>query len=249
MAWLPNLSSWESDTPFDHLIVDDFLPQNILDGVVKEFPAFDDDVWFTYNNPIEVKKAHNNWNRFGPVTYSLFSFLNSEEFIDLIQFLPECGLFADPGLHGGGLHTHAHGGKLNVHQDYSIHPKLKLERRLNLIIYVTPGWRDDWGGHLGLYSDPDTLVRSIAPKFNRAVFFDTTQNSWHGLPEPIQCPDHVTRNSLAAYYLCTPRTDVSTRGRALFSANSTQQGNSVVQGIIDKRVDVNTSAEVYREAP
>lgn len=246
MAWLPNFSSWESNEPFDHLIVDDFLPHDVLDGVVNEFPPFDNTVWYQYNNPLEVKRVHNNWNEFGPVTYKLFSYLNSDEFLTAVEFLPECALYPDPGLHGGGLHIHARGGKLNVHQDYSIHPKLGLERRLNLIIYLTPGWNNDWGGHLGLYSDPNTLVKRIAPKFNRAVFFDTTQNSWHGLPEPITCPEHVTRRSIAAYYLCKPRPNISARGRALFTANSTQQGNTVVQDIIDKRANVSTSADVYR---
>jgi hypothetical protein len=38
--------------------------------------------------------------------------------------LSVCPLVADLGLHGGGLHSHARGGKLNVHLDYDIHPKL-----------------------------------------------------------------------------------------------------------------------------
>jgi Rps23 Pro-64 3,4-dihydroxylase Tpa1-like proline 4-hydroxylase len=36
--------------------------------------------------------------------------------------------------------------KLNVHLDYSIHPKLGLERRLNLVLYITSGWKPEWGG-------------------------------------------------------------------------------------------------------
>ena len=32
---------------------------------------------------------------------------------------------------------------------------------------------------------PGDLVKQIAPVFNRAVIFDTTCNSWHGLPIPL----------------------------------------------------------------
>ena len=41
----------------------------------------------------------------------------------------------DIGLNGGGWHTHKRGGKLNTHLDYSLHTKLKLERKLNIINY------------------------------------------------------------------------------------------------------------------
>ena len=46
--------------------------------------------------------------------------------------------------------------------------------------------------------------------------FDTTQNSWHGLPDPILCPCDVSRNSMAIYYLSEPREGIETHDRALF---------------------------------
>ena len=45
----------------------------------------------------------------------------------------------DIGLHGGGVHLNQRsGGNLNLHKDYSIHPKLGMMRKLNLIIYMNP---------------------------------------------------------------------------------------------------------------
>ena len=113
-------------------------------------------------------------------------------------------LFADSGLNGGGWHIHKQGGKLNTHLDYSLHPKLKLERKLNLIVYLNPDWNAEWGGALGFWgnessSKPGELVKEIPPKFNRAVIFDTTVNSWHGLPDPLRCPEGQSRKSLAVY--------------------------------------------------
>ena len=233
--------------------LDDFLNKDIAITISKEFPSFEDDSWRIYNNPIEIKKLQNHWDKFGPTTYRLFQYLNSNEFIKKLECLTLCELFPDFGLNGGGLHTHKSGGKLNTHLDYSLHPKLGLERRLNLLIYITPNWDQAWGGNLGLWSvsddekRPGNLIQTISANFNRAVLFDTTQNSWHGLPEPITCPEGVTRNSLAVYYLCVPRDGADSRGKALFSPYKEQMNNPEILDLIKKRSSVATAADVYGE--
>jgi Rps23 Pro-64 3,4-dihydroxylase Tpa1-like proline 4-hydroxylase len=144
-------------------------------------------------------------------------------------------------LHGGGLHTHSTNGKLNVHLDYAIHPKLGLQRKLNLIVYLNDNWKEEWGGHIEFWSHDETknapkeCVKKVAPLFNRAVLFDTTQNSWHGLPEPLKCPDGEMRKSLAVYYL----TDVDAKTQSLFGAKfapyKEQEKDQSVLDLIDKR--------------
>lgn len=245
------LPAWKAAKPFNHLVIDDFLSPQVAQAVAAEFPSFDSDEWRSYNNPLEVKKLQNHWDKFGPTTYRLFAFLNSQSFIARLQLLTECELYADVGLNGGGLHTHSQGGKLNTHLDYSIHPKLRLERRLNLLIYVTPDWINSWGGRLGLWEKdarghaPGRLIESIDCRFNRAVLFDTTQDSWHGLPEPITCPTGVTRNSLAVYYLCQPRVEASDRGKALFAPHGHQADDPAVLELIERRSSVAGAASVY----
>ncbi|WP_260469461.1 2OG-Fe(II) oxygenase [Pandoraea apista] len=147
---------------------------------------------------------------------------------------------------------HAAGGNLNPHLDYSIHPKLGLQRKLNIIIYLSEEMREDYGGHLGLWkhdnnkNQPGPLMKEIAPKFNRAVLFDTTQNSWHGMSRQLVQPDNIYRKSLAVYYLCEPVGDVDQRGRALFAPREDQIGDEEVDRIIELRSQVSQSANVYR---
>lgn len=217
--------------PFWHCVIDDFFEDPI--SLAREFPAKDDPCWFRYDNPLEVKQTCNDWHHFKPETYKAFSNLLSPGFNSMLQRLTGAEVEPDLGLHGGGLHQHGRGGKLNVHLDYNLHPKLHLQRRLNLIVYLTPGWKPEWGGHLGLYKDPDTLVKAVEPKFNRAIIFDT-RGSWHGLPAPLTCPEDVTRNSFAIYYLCEPTTTDS-RSRALFAPTAEQKGDLQVDQLIRNR--------------
>jgi len=245
--------SFLSAEPFDHVVIDDFFLPEIADGLAAEFPTFESDIWAEYNNPLEIKKTSNNWNKFPTLTYSVFSFLNSDEFVGEMSKLTGDPLYPDTGLHGGGWHTHRPGGKLNTHLDYSIHPKLKLERRLNLIVYIAPNWVPEWGGKLGLWEvdtdgrTPGKLAQEIDCLFNRAVIFDTSQNSWHGLPEPVRSPEGINRNSLATYYLCEPRKEAAERGRALFAPTDSQKGNAEIEELIKLRSGVNTSESVYRK--
>ena len=213
------------------IVLDNFLPDP--DKVAAEFPDFYSDVWLEYNSPIEVKKTCNNWNVFGPETYKTFSWLLSQGFADYLGELFGVELVGDVGLHGGGLHTHARGGKLNVHLDYDIHPKLDLQRYLNLIIYLTPDWKPEYGGNLGFWDDPETLIETVFCKYNRAVIFETA-GQWHGLPSPITCPEGVTRNSIAVYYLTNP-VNPTDRKRALFVPSADQVGNPEIEQLCRSR--------------
>ena len=195
-------ASFHHAVPFDHCVVEDFIVPEWLAQIESEFLAFDSPKWFVYKNAIEEKKALNDWHTFPPATYRFFHYLNSAGFVELLSALAGKPLYADDGLNGGGWHIHGPGGNLNPHLDYNIHPKLGLQRKINIIIYVSPEMREEYGGHLGLWnhdvetSRPGKLLKEIAPKFNRAVIFDTTQNSWHGMSRPLTQPLHIYRKSL-----------------------------------------------------
>ena len=244
-----------SSPPFDHVVIDGFFKSAFAEKLVKEFPSFDSDIWLKYDNPIEIKKVCNNWNVFPKNTYSIFSYFNSSQWLDYLsrKLLGGDQLYADSGLNGGGWHIHKKGGKLNTHLDYSLHPKLALQRKLNIIIYLNPNWKQEWGGALGLWDNksaekPGNLMETIWSKFNRAVIFDTTQNSWHGLPEPLNCPENEFRQSLAAYFLCDAPVDVDKRGKALFSPTKEQENDKQVIDLIKKRSNVETASSVYSKS-
>ncbi len=234
-------SEWLHAEPFPHLVIDNFLNNELAAEVSEAIPKFNSEFWLRYQNAIERKKTLNLWDQFPAPIYRLAWELCSPTFVSQLETISGCRLYPDFGLHGGGLHSHTYGEKLNVHLDYATHPKLGLERKLNLIIYLTKDWRQSWGGNLEFWSHDSSIngpgrpVKSISPYFNRAVIFDTTGNSWHGLPEPINSPEGVSRNSLAIYYLTDPKPHTSGRKRALFSPYKDQAKDPQVLDLIRRR--------------
>ena len=253
--WRGFRDAYTSAEPFDHVVIDNFFTDGVAEQLVAEFPAYDaEGVWNAhYNNPIENKKACNHWDKFPRHTYQTLHYLCGTAFEHAVEAITgNTGVQADVGLHGGGWHAHTTNGKLNVHVDYNIHPKLQLQRHYNLIVYITPNWQPEWGGGLELWSHndatggPKELVKLVENRFNRAVLFDTTQNSWHGLPADLNCPEGVVRQSLAVYYVTQPEQNANPRGKALFAPYKDQAQDPAIMELIQKRSQVQTADQVYK---
>jgi hypothetical protein len=70
-----------------------------------------------------------------------------------------------------------------------------------LLVYLNKDWQDGYGGHLELWDKTGKRrVHRIAPLFNRCVIFNTNKDSYHGHPDPLAAPEHLTRKSMALYY-------------------------------------------------
>jgi Rps23 Pro-64 3,4-dihydroxylase Tpa1-like proline 4-hydroxylase len=245
--WDELKNEFKNSKPFNHVIIDNFFIPEIAEQLYLDFPKYEDDaITVFYRNPVENKKALNSWDKFPGATYSAFTFLSRNYFLNRVKFLTGCEeLYPDMGLHGGGWHMHGHNsndsGFLNVHLDYKIHPKLLEERKLNIIIYMTKDWNADWGGELELWShdeetqQPKEKIKSVECIFNRAILFDTTQNSWHGLPNPIKCPKNEFRRSLAMYYTQPSSEGTNHRKRALFVPKPEQKNDPEILDFIKSR--------------
>ena len=217
----------------------------------KEFPKYNFSEFYKYDNPVENKKALNNWNNFPPTTYKVMSFLNSEYFVKHLSKLTKINkLFSDIGLNGGGWHAMGNIGKLNPHLDYSIHPKLNLKRKLNLIIFLNKNWKKTWGGRTQFYTHNKKdnthreIFKEVIPKFNRALLFDTSQNSWHGVSK-IKCPKKQYRKSLAIYFLTNKSSKTIKRKKALYSLLQNQKKNKKLIKFVKERSKEKSASKVY----
>ena len=208
--------SFATAAPFPHVVVDGLFPQQAVDDVLEEFPepsARSD--WIRLYDETSAKLAMPHDWTMGPSTRHLLNELNSGAFVNFLEHLSGIeGLIPDPHYGGGGLHQMERGGYLKVHADFNRHGRLGLDRRLNVLLYLNRNWDDGWGGQLELWDmNMTSCVQRISPILNRMVVFATTDLSYHGLPDPLQCPPSVTRRSLALYYYTNGRPE-NERSRA-----------------------------------
>jgi Rps23 Pro-64 3,4-dihydroxylase Tpa1-like proline 4-hydroxylase len=207
--------SFQTADPFPHIMIDNFLSPELVDAVVSEIPDYrkaktNKDAWETLGDGsvAQYRKSFLSMEmRVGRLTRQLYWELNSADFLSFLQKLTGIeGLVPDPYLLGGGIHETQRGGYLMVHADFNKHPELKLDRRLNIIIYLNRDWPDEYGGHLELWDKPmQHCVQKIAPLAGRCVIFKTGRDTWHGHPHPLNCPEDRTRQSLALYYYSNGR--------------------------------------------
>jgi Rps23 Pro-64 3,4-dihydroxylase Tpa1-like proline 4-hydroxylase len=194
--------AYRAADPFPHVVVDDLFDRRLLEAVLAEFEAMDRTPWHYTERSTERKYSTEDFYHFGPTTRALVAQLNAGPFLTFLERLTGiAGLVPDPHMRGGGLHEIRRGGSLGVHADFNFYQRLTLYRRLNLLIYLNQDWSEGWGGELELWDRTgQRCIRRIAPTFNRAVIFDTSNFSYHGHPRPLQCPDDRSRKSLALYY-------------------------------------------------
>lgn len=202
-------------SPFKHLCIDNLFDINLLRASVGEFPDLtkvDNNIALKMYGPTDAKYAANLLPfHLGMNLRALMSFFQSSGFILFIQNIFEINepLIPDPCLLGGGLHQIERGGFLKMHTDFNLHPMTKLSRRINVLLYLNEYWHEKYGGHLELWDasmNPDSRKKYL-PLINRMIIFPTNDFTPHGHPDPLNCPNGMSRKSLAFYYYSNGRPD------------------------------------------
>lgn len=189
--------------PFEYIIINNFLKDDIAEKISNEYPQNLNE-YHKYDNPLEIKYAYDNIYNMSKNIKNVFFALCSNRIIDALKIVTNNdNIEYDPTCHGGGLHVHPNNGRLHMHLDYEKHPILENKQRyLNIILYLTKDWDQSWGGQTELWNkDMSECIVKSNVEFNTALIFKTTENSWHGIPEPIKCPEDKYRKTLAFYYL------------------------------------------------
>jgi Rps23 Pro-64 3,4-dihydroxylase Tpa1-like proline 4-hydroxylase len=204
-------SEYSKADPFPHIVVDDFLPDPVLDRILAEFPDPQHGLWERRATKNSLKLSCNDLDDLGPTTRLVLERLNSRTMLRFLEQLTGIDhLIPDALFEGGGLHQILPGGFLKIHADFNKHPEWNLDRRLNTILFLNRDWSEDFGGHFELWDKDMTACRKkVLPVFNRLVVFSTTDTSYHGHPDPLRCPAGRTRKSIATYYYSNGRSDAN----------------------------------------
>jgi len=190
--------------PFPFVMIDDLLEPAFADEVARSYPTLASAATHgkTFKTVNERRKIQvTDASLFPEPAQRLNAALASPQFLaDLSQISGIPDLLADAELAGGGLHLTGPGGRLDVHVDFNFLAERKLHRRMNLLLYLNPGWKDEWGGHVQLWDrGVKTCHHDIAPVHNRCVIFETSDISFHGVT-PVAAEAPADRRSFAAYY-------------------------------------------------
>lgn len=188
---------FRTSTPVRHVAIDGFLDQGFADELAAGFPSADRmpksrDYMFSDKRELSTLDTHS------PTSRQLHDLFMSPEFAEFLQGFG--GTYVVDELYvGGGFHVGGVGSFLDLHTDFNIHPvNPTWHRRLNILLYLNPGWQPEWGGQLILTSDPAVPGIEVEPLHNRLVVMESTDTSFHGYGTLSFPPDRF-RQSVAAY--------------------------------------------------
>jgi len=201
--WNKNKEKWG----FGRTHIDNFLDEETVHQLYEECMNAPKGGWtvFTragsrmeeFNDFINCPTAHK-------ITYSLF---HSGEFLyNLEQLTNISGLMPDPHLVGAGFSIIREGDNLGCHYDFNWNDRLRIHRKLTSILYISPNWKDEWGGNLEYYddnvdvNDEATLIHSATPLFNRFVVSENVKEGPYHRVKKISSPGDSPRCAIRFFY-------------------------------------------------
>jgi len=223
--------SYQSAEPYNHICIDNFLPESILERVCEDLADMPQ-AEASFSRAQENLKSSYIPERLPDFTKNLFYAFNSRPFILFLEEMTGInGLIPDPYYTGAGIHKTLNGGHLDIHADFNLHKQMQVERRLNVLIYLNKNWEKEWGGSFEIWSnDMSRKEASFVPQFNRMVCFSTGSDTFHGNPEPVNHPDGEARQSIALYYYTATWDDTRKEHTTLFKPRPGSED------IADKRI-------------
>jgi Rps23 Pro-64 3,4-dihydroxylase Tpa1-like proline 4-hydroxylase len=194
--------------PFPHVIIDNFIKEEYLEELLGEMGELSRDKSYYNGNQNYEKNKFAFKDNLKKNLNDLFEELNSDEFISKLETYFEIDSSSivrnNLDLQGAGIHKVYNEGFLCMHSDFESYFDKKintlLDRRLNLLLYMNPKWKKEYGGELYLYDkNIATVTKEVVPILNRCIIFVTPGNI-HGHPKKLTIPDTMCRQSITTYY-------------------------------------------------
>lgn len=178
---------WQSpeNTKTHHFILDDLFPIDVCTQIYEAFPK-NGDGFYSLDSFREKKRTSVNLSDYpailGAVTYAF----QDKRVVDLIAEIAGFEYIEpDPLLYAGGLSMMFKNDFLNPHLDNSHDGKRQSYRRLNLLYYVSPDWKLEYGGNFELWDESRTAPKTVVAFTNRFVVMETNKLSWHSVSKVL----------------------------------------------------------------
>lgn len=173
-----------SNSAISYFYIDDVLPKAIIEKANTVFPA--SDALYLKRSLKQNKYVSAQMNSHNPLLEELLFAFQDKRIVKLIEEVCsiEETIEADDNLYAGGISLMNKGCFLNPHLDNSHDAERSRWRVLNLLFYITPDWKLEYGGNLELW--PEGVKGNsieILSKCNRLVVMSTHDTSWHSVNE------------------------------------------------------------------
>ncbi|MCU1258172.1 MAG: hypothetical protein JWO80_1057 [Bryobacterales bacterium] len=221
--------------------VNDLLPARVAQDIADAFPPIDRMVH--KKNLGQDKYVGVQMNHYEPILEETVYAFQQPEIVETISRITGLNeLLPDADLYAGGISTMCQGNFLNPHLDNSHDKDQKNFRVLNLLYYVSPGWKAENGGNLELWDEgPQSVRRTVPSLFNRLVVMVTDKHSWHSVSEILV---DAQRRCVSNYYFSPKPADaddsyhVTTfRGRPGEKLRDVvMQGDNLLRTVVKKTV-------------
>ena len=161
----------------------DLLPPDLAGRIYERFPA--SDAMVLKRSIKENKHVAAQMDAFDPLLEEAVYAFQDPRVVEQIGRITHLStLEPDVDLYAGGISAMSKGAYLRPHLDNSHDKDRQRYRVLNLLYYVTPAWRGEYGGSLQLWdTGPRGTPRTFPSLFNSLVIMLTNKGSWHSVNE------------------------------------------------------------------
>lgn len=186
------------------IIIDDFLPTDRAIGLENECMNIPNKEWRQFTRRGSNMLECNNLDISPKAKQLVEDFHNQAVMIEISKLLGLDDIRYDPHLIGAGYSKSYNGDSLKIHTDFNWNDTIQMYRAASFIIYLNQAWEDNFGGHLEFRdTDNNKILHKISPKFNRAVIWKHHHLGFHGFPDPIVCPQSLSRNTFRLFFYQT----------------------------------------------
>jgi Rps23 Pro-64 3,4-dihydroxylase Tpa1-like proline 4-hydroxylase len=164
-----------------HFFIDELLDIDICKNIYQAFPK-DGEGFFNRESFREKKKTSADLSTYDKLLSDITYAFQDHRVVDLVaKLIGVEQIEPDPKLYAGGLSMMFPGDFLNPHIDNSHDGNRERYRRLNLLYYVSPDWKKEYGGNLELWDDQRSTPLTLVALTNRLIVMETNKTSWHSV--------------------------------------------------------------------
>ena len=192
--------------PFPHLVLDNFLEKDyfsLLISSFKDYQIHEKEGKF-FNSPAERKKWISLNTDLPKNILLILDTLNKKSWISNLKMLTGLDTLYSTKV-GNTLLANYHemmpGGVLVSHVDHSSDQETGLPHVLNIILFLSPEWRSEYGGSTLFWNQSGKeIVQKVEYIPNRAVIFLHTPYSFHSVEHIEPSHNYLRRTIYVDYY-------------------------------------------------